>query len=913
MSARRANRSSASHGHDELIYSEGALAHVNAGTPACFLDPTTLTQQTKMSDTSPLSQYEQYRIQAPPPPARQRSVSKGPLPVPTPPLPASMPHLSTPQVGVKMTLDAASAKIGECPISFYFSDVEGDVEMMREVHKALVYVKNQVGKIAGAQITQNMEVVFGGDSGDVEVKSDTPLRDNAVSILSECAGGNVLSGFEHFNGIKLILGNRDLNKMRLLPNVDMRYPFQKINTLKDQELFFKACQEGFFTTFTSWPTPEDVEEYFYYLGQMCPTVPIVHTQPVRACILASLCRLQCIIRETMGATKNNQGALNCTACNGLLRYLINTTKQIPSNKRNDFEKHVDTLPMIKGCSTNAYKVDREIEGALLKLEEAKVVHADAVASLHVAEQQLSATEDEQKQFEAQQRKKEAEGKLSRSEEVVEKEKENLKAKEKMRESNEYETSASNVLLFAEQEALLKDAEFLEFAIFLLRRTHEWVTSGSMYKYLSHGKLAHVCKGTKTQIATVHASMLATPETNVFECKLPNRMKSLESLTVNNIWKTNGSKMSLNDWSNEQNKKVKTAIKHTTSQINGYEWVIALGGPDSMGPANAGLLRPRPFNVGDDSNSLQTVWQLGHVPNAIAMVGRKPTAGKKTYESVSANDFAVRVDSQYKRPSWCVAVTMPKEIAAHFHAEMERIQVEAVTQGYFTKASEYASEQWSKFWNKSEKSRVACRLQKVEQLDITGSVEFQDFKKWFTQENVSKKKTVTAWVGPLVYLPFADKTRQLTGVRPLQKNQQCDDELIPDVAKYRVVCAVVGYETKIVFVPENVIHDHAPQTDPATTDASTMLLGTLVVPHYTTPIAPTHVRSMPTNLNFDGTYMDVNQLLYGNFKYNMTQCNGKDMMVIPYFAFTHADHLYGRPVKLKNVGENSLAFETTDFE
>ena len=322
----------------------------------------------------------------------------------------------------------------------------------------------------------------------------------------------------------------------------------------------------------------------------------------------------------------------------------------------------------------------------------------------------------------------------------------------------------------------------------------------------------------------------------------------------------------------------------------------------MGPANAALQHPKPFDV---ANAKQTVWQLGHIPNAIPLVGRLQSPVGDVPNSNSC-DYAVRVDTQYKRPSFCVAMTMHAQLATPLCEQMQAVEYNSVKRNSFEEAATSAME-WLNDKVKFDwlETKIACRLGEISTLKFEERSDFELFFAW--QKNPPPNTVTYMWAGPCVYLPYRfDTLANLKGStfveRETQRLKQCDDELTTDVAEYRIVYAVQGFNARVLFVPKGTVHENDNIKFECSDKVSTLLMGRLVVPSANTDGNSVHFRQLKTNENFEGIAENysphLDQMLSDNtFREYPTTLSKKAMQVIPYFAFTHDDKMCGCQLKI----------------
>lgn len=796
--------------------------------------------------------------------------------------------------------------IRNSPLVFYFSDVEGDANML----KAADNTKTGVGKLTTnafeflRELSETpppitppeIKMVYGGDANDIE---DTDAN-----------SGSIYYGLKDYD---YVYGNRDLNKVRLFASMDMQYPDyeeedrvsalereaskaetaakEARNLLKErvaklgeeaeqaqsdvaqlvegalaearkaeeskkdaeanrkefERTWWGDCKRGFAGKVDpGWPKSQHMSDC---IGHFETLEEYTHEERK---ILASLCRLSTIVNETMGAAKNQGFAAECGVCKGLMKYFINRSKTYTSDELD----WISRQPRVKARNQTSENF-KTLTKEWLEARESKDLLTETLKPVL-----------------------------------------------------EY---VKNLMEPAPMGAPEKDTPTL----------YDFLVS-------KNANVAYVVSGSKGDfdVASVHASM----QTDVGGFKLNALLAEVD--VDKRAWvKASNPSSDLNNW----NRNLTTKIKNSIQALNGqktfnkdvaeeHAWVAALA-LGAMGPVSNQLPFPVPFGK-VNVESKQTVWHLGHIPNALPMVCHKKMIdensevwkgttrlcgiGSDQLPMVNDSDYAVRVDTQYKRPGWCFAITMHRMLADRVRHQLAQQLVKFLvekTSGKLDQATiDRVKQQSAEEINDPHalldelKGSSGCNLKNS---DITNN------KDWLTDAKT------TMFVGPEVWIKTTIDSNDTYGC-------------------YRLINAVNGLDTRILIVRNSCIDSTSVERSKKVDEvksfflqnegnqASTMLCGMIGLMNKefkdwgeeNTEWRQAHgavVRVMPTNFfNKDNQSYEKMALFNneGKFDFNVRELENNKMIGVPYVAFTHVDPLLGVKIKLE---KKELEKKDSDYE
>jgi hypothetical protein len=793
-----------------------------------------------------------------------------------------------------------------------------------------VSTPKEVEKTFSEMELSEMKMLYGGDANDIEdSRISTNKKVNYSTFGDDLPGKqeDYISTSSIYYGLKdydYVYGNRDLNKVRLFQSMDMQYPDdtlereiiereeraataqteadeaknqldervgqlgeQAANQNADAAQFFEQalnkaveaanlkkdaeakrkefentwwdnCKRGFAGTVDPfWPTSEQMSKCIGHFQ----TLENFKDQERKT--LASFCRLSTIVNETMGAAENQSGALQCGVCNGLMKYFINRSAISESHTVKSLD-WISKQPTVKRANQTFEEFTQKTTEWL-----AEITTGNEIYSIQLLKSVLDYVKD------------------------------------------------------------------------LMEPTPPDTYTLTLYDFLISEKanVAYVVSDLEGDfdVASVHASM----QTKVGDFKLNALLAEVD--VDKREWvkvSSPSSALDLMEW----NRKLTIKIKESIRALNGqktfnkdvaekHAWVAALALGSTMGPVSHQLPFPVPFGK-VNGESKQTVWNLGHIPNALPMVCHKNTIDKNSevWEGTTRSkhcaivsdqlpmvnnfDYAVRVDTQYKRPGWCFAITMHRMLA-------DRVRHQLAQQLVRFLVYEGTSGQLDQDTIKTVQAQKAGDIKDPHAL-LDKLADGKSCNEKLTISALNEvwlmDKNTTIFVGPEVWIRTV---------------KQIDGKDTFKYGRYRLLNAVKpieprGSETRIVIVPPSCLDFFSVQAtrfaDKFKGDimgnnydgnqASTMLCGMIgfMKKDFTDwenenweQAHGSVVRVMPTNFynNDDRSYEKM--ALFnptGEFNFDVRKLEDNEMIGVPYVAFTHVDPLLGAKIKLeKNVFNN----------
>jgi len=595
----------------ELV--RGAPPLPSLGSLPCLLGLGQQVPQTKLVEARPsTARISTYRPPAPSLPSRSPSLPHKKMYVAPKTAPVGGPPDDMECDGENCPQLSGSGGEKKHHVVYHMTDLEGSNRMYTACIQTINRLNSVAKKVNGGKC--GYVTVFGGDA--VDITSDSyDGEGHKVEIVEQLLN----NPSEH---MKMVLGNRDINKMRLHPNMDMVYPGDKTDISEYYTFEYGINEfEGIRTrttyAFGAWPTPDTISKALKHLYNTVKNengVPTLDMSPVDQMqgdaqsmtvdqlldsfqniaeatkdhikTALSLLRLCILLDKTMGAGENQSGAKECSTCSGFLKYFAHLTP---------------------GLTVASEEMNKHI--ALLK----KFDPTKELPNLTTSNDDLQALNS----------------------------------------------------LFGH----ISDYEAL------LNKVKAWISEGgAMYNLLTkRGDLVYVEDARNYKVCCLHAGEKCYADVSEgSDAPQYEKDKSCMFRLPEDVEKSNGmikwgrvKYTTLKQWADALNRYVRHHIKGVLDGVpDSKKWIVLLGGPGNQGPASTMDPFAEPFEKPVETDK-QHVWLLGHQPNALPQIGRE---GK---------DMAVRIDTQYKRPSWCVSATTTVELANKMTAEMKVDPVEDV--------------------------------------------------------------------------------------------------------------------------------------------------------------------------------------------------------------------------------------------
>ena len=617
---------------------------------------------------------------------------------------------------------------------------------------------------------------------------DIELRrgaNNAISdVLTQLLRWKKSRGADNLDTV-LMIGNRDGNKIRLSEHVDMIYPGQADYDSKTYEDI--ASQEFVVPDETKHKRMKTWIKRMFEVSDE-PSEEETAAVKVMACFL----RLCFIVNATMGATQNFSKAVECQVCSGFMAYLFLKSKVALDEK------------------SLLFKIAIEMSGRLEDMAKAE--------DKDFEEKRWHLTND-------------IAGKPGKIQGFV------LK---------DFKTDAA-------LKKMVKDAKKV------LDTTRQWIGQGDMRKYLEEGNVFYYYSKDKSEydVACVHAGMMAGPEKgpkSVYD-KVPMKFNKdtgrIEWEPASNFLgkgPTNFSFAINEAWYRLYVKQVldNSSLEREDYKLNLKRMLVALAGPNNEGPLYTKDKVAKPFVLEKDA-SKPIAWFLGHQPNAVPMFGRSDSYNMGCARLPSEKGLVVRTDTQYKRPSFCVAATFPYE---HGTAVMRNVL--AVYKGIA----------------EGDDKRVVEKVMYADLNQVDQGATPQQRQVFETQW---MHKDVEFWCGPKVVLPDDMETAK----------------------QYRAVMWNHGFDAGVFLVPDIWV-EKPEYSDPD--PFLTVAFGVLVVRD---SIKQNLMVDMKTNENYND---DVGQALLSLDTMWANEMKAiqlpNEMMALPYIC-TSEDRKLGRRLKRKD--------------